>query len=48
MEIFPLVIIFAFLAVLFSGKPDKEPDKELDEEYEVKVYKKKKKKEDKD
>ena len=44
MEIFPLVIIFAFLAVLFSGKPDKEPD----EEYEVKVYRKKKKKEDKD
>ena len=47
MEILPLVIIFAFIIILFSPNEEKS-DKEPDEEYELKVYKKKNKKEDKD
>lgn len=45
MEIFAILIIFALLAILFPAedKSDKEPD----EEYELKLYKKKKKKEGK-
>ena len=46
MEILPLIIIFAFIVILFS--PEEKSDKEPDEEYDIEVKMYKKKKEDKD